>query len=385
MRRFFTIFVLLSFIGTAQGARFTYYGGGYRAFYYVYVQDAMYYEGPLSETRDSISYTGFINGYVDVSYARSYAGGYVWSQTSNNSVCIKSYSSADGAADNMLAYTSGWGYGRTQNPETYGIFYKITPDTGEVLGDDVKVYYNDIVNISATGTTYACIGGPGSMNYIAITRGQLPPVQTEPDREKVVLRFPNVELSNGDIYLFSGVHCFAAKIGDVIGVFAENYTEVEGWGYISGLAQGWHTMILSVKSVLVGDLDHDNDVDFYDLAKLANNWLVDIGEEPPIDVLPPSPDPMQWAEGGEPKEIKCGSGDFDYCATMTAETATDPSGGIQYYFSCTTRSGFSSGWQSNPTYTVLVGRSGQAHRFRVKARDLYNNETGWSSELPALP
>jgi hypothetical protein len=32
---------------------------------------------------------------------------------------------------------------------------------------------------------------------------------------------------------------------------------------------------------------------------------------------------------------------------------------------------------------VKVGRRGQAHRFRVKARDLYGNETAFSSLLPA--
>jgi hypothetical protein len=68
---------------------------------------------------------------------------------------------------------------------------------------------------------------------------------------------------------------------------------------------------------------------------------------------------------------------------MTAAAATDPSGSVEYNFECTTDSGFSSGWQSARTYKVKVGRRGQAHRFRVKARDLYGNETAFSSLLPA--
>jgi len=106
---------------------------------------------------------------------------------------------------------------------------------------------------------------------------------------------------------------------------------------------------------------------------------------PTDDKTPPTPDPMQWAQGGEPKEVRQGSGPFDYFATMTAAQATDESGVVEYFFQSTTEPGFSSGWRTDRTYTVAVGRANQGHRFRVKARDLFGNETGWSSELPALP
>jgi hypothetical protein len=68
---------------------------------------------------------------------------------------------------------------------------------------------------------------------------------------------------------------------------------------------------------------------------------------------------------------------------MTATEATDASEAVEYFFECTTESGFSSSWQSSHTYNVLVGGSRQGLRFRVKARDLYGNETEWSEELPA--
>jgi len=103
-----------------------------------------------------------------------------------------------------------------------------------------------------------------------------------------------------------------------------------------------------------------------------------------VDLKPPQPDPAEWQV--EPHETYGGGGTFDYYATMTATEATDESGGVQYYFQCTTASGFSSTWQTSPTYTVKVGRRNQGHRFCVKARDLYGNETGWSlPPLPALP
>jgi hypothetical protein len=101
-----------------------------------------------------------------------------------------------------------------------------------------------------------------------------------------------------------------------------------------------------------------------------------------VDLLPPTPDPMTWAV--EPKEVRIGAGSLNYHARMTAATATDDSGNVEYFFQCTTESAFSSGWQASPEYTVKVGRTGQRHRFRVKARDSSpsHNETAWSTELP---
>jgi hypothetical protein len=100
-----------------------------------------------------------------------------------------------------------------------------------------------------------------------------------------------------------------------------------------------------------------------------------------VDLQPPTPDPMQWAEGGEPKEVYGGGGTWDYYAEMTAADADDAGGGVEYYFQCTTESGFSRDWDASPYYKVLVGRTNQAHRFRVKARDANGNETAYSSEL----
>jgi hypothetical protein len=96
---------------------------------------------------------------------------------------------------------------------------------------------------------------------------------------------------------------------------------------------------------------------------------------------PPTPDPMQWES--PPDEVYHGFGSFDYWAEMTAAEATDPSGTVQYFFQCTTQSGFSSGWQDSRLFQVQLGRSGQGHRFRVKARDIYGNETAFSEELVA--
>jgi hypothetical protein len=103
----------------------------------------------------------------------------------------------------------------------------------------------------------------------------------------------------------------------------------------------------------------------------------------PEDITPPEPNPAQWAPNGAPQEVYGGIGTLDYWAQMTATEATDASGTVEYFFECTTESDHNSVWQISHTYNVLVGGSRQGHRFRVKARDLYGNETEWSEVLPA--
>ena len=68
---------------------------------------------------------------------------------------------------------------------------------------------------------------------------------------------------------------------------------------------------------------------------------------------------------------------------MTAAEATDDSGWVEYFFECTTKSDLSSGWQYSCDYEVRVGGPGLGHRFRVKTRDQFGNETAWSELLQA--
>ncbi|GEM_PF-107751 len=101
---------------------------------------------------------------------------------------------------------------------------------------------------------------------------------------------------------------------------------------------------------------------------------------PPVpDFDPPSPTPMEWADGGEPAATA------DTRITMTAVTATDlVSPTVEYYFECTTDPSVSSTWQISPSYTTPKLKPKTSYTFQVKARDnAYPtpNETGWS--IPA--
>ncbi len=130
---------------------------------------------------------------------------------------------------------------------------------------------------------------------------------------------------------------------------------------------------------------------------------------PPPDTLPPEPNVMEWdpvvdANGydGRPLEVFLDPfGSFDYGATMRAIDADDqaPAGvtpaEVEYYFQCQDDSAFDSGWRTvaafpneddRRTYTVKLGPSGLAYRFRVRARDASDNKnmTDWSDWYPAV-
>ena len=85
--------------------------------------------------------------------------------------------------------------------------------------------------------------------------------------------------------------------------------------------------------------------------------LIDSGGQ---DVIPPYLNPAIWASAPAPV------GGFSI--TMTAMTATDPSG-VEYYFACTSGGGHDSGWQDSPTYTDTGLTHSTTYGYQVKVRD----------------
>ncbi|NIP23315.1 MAG: hypothetical protein GWN67_17100 [Phycisphaerae bacterium] len=94
------------------------------------------------------------------------------------------------------------------------------------------------------------------------------------------------------------------------------------------------------------------------------------------DTTPPTPDPMTWAA------VPAATGTTSI--SMTADTASDPSG-VQYFFECLTTGGHDSGWQASPTYEDTGLQPSTQYTYRVKARDLSTNqnETAWSTSESA--
>jgi hypothetical protein len=269
------LFFLLLGAVAARGAYFVHYGGGYEAYGHAHAFDPYYFDGPYEQTYNDI-YTASANISAAVGWAFGSAYNKMGASTTGNSTYIRGLSIADGAADVYGCFCSGKGYCSTKYPGTLGVFYKIEPGFGESAGDDVIVHFSATANVWGEASTYVLIGGPGGMDHMSVTRGQLPPVTTQPDPSYEVVTFPNLEYFNPwDQSWFSGVHSFPAQIGDVIGVFVRNHTMVEGNGPWNGRVRSTVSMVLTAESVLAGDLDKDGDVDFFDLAKFAANWLVD--------------------------------------------------------------------------------------------------------------
>jgi hypothetical protein len=120
-------------------------------------------------------------------------------------------------------------------------------------------------------------------------------------------------------------------------------------------ALGTHTVTLEVSDG-AGDLDSDT--------------MVVTVQAP--DTTAPTPNPMTWAS------VPAARGST--AIVMTATTASDPSGGIQYYFACTAGGGgcVDSGWQADASYTATGLAASTEYTFRVKARDALLNETALS-------
>ena len=90
------------------------------------------------------------------------------------------------------------------------------------------------------------------------------------------------------------------------------------------------------------------------------------------DVTPPTPDPMTFSVF--PYELNTSQ------IAMTATTATDPSGGVQYYLDYTSSptgglGGNDSGWQASASYTDSGLQPNESYCYRAWARDTYSNTT----------
>lgn len=115
--------------------------------------------------------------------------------------------------------------------------------------------------------------------------------------------------------------------------------------------------------------------DYGSLGKYFISGALDtsVNTTPKLDTESPSPSPMTWLK---PPTLTA-----DNRVTMTATTATDNVGAVQYQFMCVSGgTGCSeSAWQNSPNYTTTIGTG--SYRYAVKARDTAGNETARSDEV----
>ncbi|MEN8126949.1 MAG: DNRLRE domain-containing protein [Planctomycetota bacterium] len=92
------------------------------------------------------------------------------------------------------------------------------------------------------------------------------------------------------------------------------------------------------------------------------------------DTDPPTPDPMTFATA----PYATGSASI----SMTAATATDPSG-VEYYFTCTAGGGNDSIWQDSTTYEDTGLSPDTQYTYTVTARDKSVNQNATAASTPA--
>jgi PKD repeat protein len=104
------------------------------------------------------------------------------------------------------------------------------------------------------------------------------------------------------------------------------------------------------------------------------------GSVPPNsnDVTAPTPNPMSFAMLPQASS--------DTSITMSAVSASDDSGVVQYRFACTSGGAgcTTSAWQTGTGYTASGLAPNTGYSFAVQARDLAGNETAWSESRAAL-
>jgi hypothetical protein len=115
------------------------------------------------------------------------------------------------------------------------------------------------------------------------------------------------------------------------------------------------------------DLGFNGSVGVDDLKVVADCWMKSLVR----DTVAPTPDPMTWAV--QPHTVSTTS------VGMVATPAIDDSGVVYYQFAET--NGVSSGWQTDPCYVATGLDPNAQHCYKVRARDKYNNTTGWSEEV----
>lgn len=114
---------------------------------------------------------------------------------------------------------------------------------------------------------------------------------------------------------------------------------------------------------------------YSDYGSLGQYFIT--GSVPPAstsnDTTAPSPNPMGWSVA----PYTAGSSSI----SMTAITANDDSGFVEYQFTCVAGASgcSSSAWQTSTSYTATGLSSGNAYSYQVVARDLYNNLTSASA------
>ncbi|MFI0400609.1 MAG: Ig-like domain-containing protein [Thiolinea sp.] len=161
----------------------------------------------------------------------------------------------------------------------------------------------------------------------------------------------------------------ALSLYDAVGnlVTSSNPADETDAGINTNLAAG--TYYLAVEGV--------GSANYSDYGSLGQYFIEGVLPVAVPDTTPPNPNPLSWATLPEAKSSTS--------IQMTATTATDDSGRVEYYFACTAggEGCVDSGWLSSPDFTLTGLAANTSYSFTVKARDPAGNMTDSSAVMSA--
>ena len=190
---------------------------------------------------------------------------------------------------------------------------------------------------------------------------------TPPDPSPLTWATPPTAAGEGEITMT------ATTATDIIGV--EYFFECTTPG---GHSSGWQNSPTYLDTGLLNSTSYSYRVKARDKSPDQNEtaWSsLESTTTTPADITAPTPNPMTWAIAPTPLSSRV--------ITMTASTASDPSG-VEYYFTNTTISGHDSGWQDSPKFTDAGLDPSTSYTYEVKARDKSVAATETAPSAPTM-
>ncbi len=333
---------------------------------------ASYYSPALVYYNNLSSYAPYI------SEAASHEAGHNLA-LSHDATSSTSYYGGHGSGDTSWAPVMGVGYYNNVTQWSKGEYNDAnnTQDDMAIISSRLA-YRSDDHAANISSATQLVIGSDGS---ISVSNPQTDPANTIPGNKGIIETRSDIDtftfISGGgtlDISAFPAWDAFyrSSRRGANLDI---ELTLLDDSGVIATSDPSDNTDARIVQALAAGryylEVRGVGSSNSSDYGSLGQYFLT--GSVPPSgetsDTTPPSPNPMGWSVA----PYTAGSSSI----SMTALTASDDSGLVEYQFTCVAGASgcTSSAWQTSTSYLAAGLSANTSYSYQVVARDLYNNLT----------